>query len=101
MTTDTDLQTRFYEFRDKWLAETMILSSSTAIAANVNYQAVIALGADVVPLILEDMAQTPHHWFEALNILTGENPVPKEYAGNIRLMTKFWLQWGNEQGFIK
>lgn len=95
----TELQRHFNQLRDQWLVETRFLSSSTAIAANANYQAIIFLGSRVVPLILEDLAKTHCHWFEALSAITGDHPVPKKYWGNISIMTYCWLVWGVEHGY--
>ena len=62
------------------------------------YQAIIALGPPVVPLLLHDLEREPFHWFEALQAITGEDPVPREHWGMIAAMRADWLAWGRERG---
>lgn len=91
---------RFRALARQWEEETMLLSSSTAIAAHPAYRGVVALGWDVVPLLLDDLQREPKHWFEALQEITGENPVPSAHWGNIDAMRDDWLSWGRTRGLI-
>jgi hypothetical protein len=97
---EASLQARFATLARQWKEETGLLSDSHAIAAHPAYQEVIRLGMPVVPLILLDMARDNSHWFEALRTITGENPVPAEHRGRIRLMVEDWLAWGRERGLF-
>ena len=47
------------------------------------YQAIIALGSPVIPLLLQDLQREPAHWFEALKAITGEDPVAPADWGRI------------------
>ncbi len=84
----------------EWKSATALLSSTTAMVAHPSYQAIIALGPSVVPLLLRDMEGESVHWFEALQAITGEDPVPHEHWGNIAAMTADWLTWGRQRGLL-
>jgi hypothetical protein len=94
------LEARFQMLAAQWKAATALLSSTTAMTAHPAYQAIIALGPPVVPLLLHDLEREPAHWFEALQAVTGEDPVPREDWGKIPVMTAAWLAWGRSRGQI-
>jgi hypothetical protein len=94
------LASQFAALAGEWKTATALLSSSTAISNHPAYRAIIALGPPVVPLILRDLEQEPAHWFEALQAITGEDPVPAGDWGKIQAMRQAWLAWGRSQGLI-
>ena len=57
------------------------------------------MGQPAVPLILERMRAERGHWFEALEQITGEDPVSPADYGNIAVMQNSWLQWGERNGY--
>jgi hypothetical protein len=59
------------------------------------------MGADAIPLILAEWELEPDHWFAALRELTGENPVPPAARGNLKPMTKCWLDWAEKHGYTR
>ncbi len=65
------------------------------------YQKIIAIGPPAIPLILEELRESPDHWFWALSVLTDEDPVPPENRGIFSEMTKAWIDWGVTRGFIR
>jgi hypothetical protein len=91
---------RFDSLSTEWKTATSLLSSTTAMLRHPAYQAIIALGMPVVPLLLGDFRREPAHWFEALEAITGDNPVPLDHRGDIRAMADDWLAWGRNQGLI-
>ncbi|MCI0458361.1 MAG: hypothetical protein L0Z62_15460 [Gemmataceae bacterium] len=94
-----ELRRRFEQLADEWERAVAYLSDSTLREAHPAYQAIIALGPAVVPLLLADLERTHRHWFGALTELTGANPVALEDAGRIRRMAEAWARWGREQGY--
>jgi hypothetical protein len=94
------LARQFETLAEQWKAATALLSSTTAMVTHPAYRAIIALGPPVVPLLLRDLERAPVHWFEALQAITGEDPVPREHWGNIPAMTADWLAWGRRRGLI-
>jgi hypothetical protein len=91
---------QFESLARQWKAETALLSSTTAMVNHPCYRAIIALGPAVVPLLLRELEREPCHWFEALEAITGENPVPPEQWGNIPDMREAWLTWGRTRQLI-
>jgi len=96
------LEERFHRLADRWKAdpEVFLSSSITKKSQHPDYQAIIAMGWEVVPLILRELAIKPGHWFVALHAITGENPVPEDCHGNLPKMTEHWLAWGKNRGLI-
>ena len=91
---------QFEQLSRQWKDECAILSSTSAMVAHPAYQAIIALGEPVVPLLLQDLANEHVHWFEALKSITGEDPVSPKDWGSIPAMTNSWLNWGRSRGLI-
>ena len=90
---------RFQELADRWEEETIFLSNSDRKNAHPAHQEIISLGESVTPLILERMRIQGGHWFEALQQITGEDPVSPADYGNIAAMQNSWLQWGEDHGY--
>jgi hypothetical protein len=63
------------------------------------YQEIIGMGRGVVPLLLRNLEINRRHWFAALEVITGADPVSEEDAGNIPRMAEAWLRWGRENGY--
>jgi len=93
------LANTFYELRDRWQTSTKYLSSGSL--DHEAYLEIIKLGEPVVPLLLEEMRDRPSHWSAALMAITGENPIPKEHYGNLRLVAADWVRWGIEKGYLR
>jgi hypothetical protein len=91
---------QFAALSERWKTATALLSSTTAMVNHPAYQAIIGLGPLAVPLLLRDLEREPVHWFEALQAITGENPVPREHWGNSRAMATDWLTWDRQRGLI-
>ena len=90
---------RFQELADQWEEETFFLSRSDHAIAHPVHQEIISLGQPVVPFILDRMRSQGGHWFEALQRITGEDPVSPADYGNIAAMQRSWLQWGEDRGY--
>lgn len=95
---DADLERRFVALAADWRAGRGVTSSSREMARHPAYQAIIELGPPVVPLILRELDREPDHWFIALRLLTGADPVPTEHRGDIVRMAADWVAWGRAHG---
>jgi hypothetical protein len=96
----SDPEEAFRALAGQWRRETMLLSSASKIASHPAYRRIIDMGDAAVPLILRDLKQNgPGHWFVALRKITGENPVKKSIAGDLKRMTEAWLAWGKKEGY--
>ena len=94
-------RTLFRDLADQWYAKTGMLSVVAQAAMHPAYQAIIGMGTIAIPLILDEMrTHGPTHWAGALRELTHENPIRPEDHGYVDRITKRWLQWGAEQGYI-
>lgn len=87
----------------QWHEERGATSSVAKMVACRSYGIIISMGRPrAVELILAQMESEgtdPDHWFWALQILTGANPVSEEDEGNLQAMAKAWLNWGRKSGY--
>ena len=90
------LSEKFDLYSGIWKTETMFSSNSSEITNNSAYRSIIGLGKDIIPFIIEDFKQSENHWFNALELLTGENPIKSEHRGIINLMKSDWLNWAEK-----
>lgn len=91
---------KFQRLRAQWEAECGITSSLTKIVLAPSYQRIIAMGPKAILLILRQLeleGDDPDWWFWALEMLTGDNPVPEGARGNTVAMAKAWLDWGQRK----
>jgi len=88
---------RFDELSAKWKSKRRATSSIARMVAHPAYGEIINLGIEAVPMILADLVKTPDHWFVALSRITGADPVPESARGNIKAMTKAWIDWGKSR----
>lgn len=84
----------------RWKEDSQFLSNTAQMALLVPYQKIIGMGPAVVPAILEELRREPDHWFWALEMVTGENPVTPADRGNFEAMRTAWLEWGNARGLL-
>jgi len=84
---------RFRRLADQWREETGPISSMTELVQHPAYQEIIRMGWDVVPLLLRELQERPHHWFWALKLITGDDPLRPEDRGDLEQMAKAWLAW--------
>lgn len=93
---------RFHRLADQWEKQTRNMSSPNAVANHPTVKEIIAMGAAVVPLILNRMRCRPWFWFDALVQLTnGDDPVTPEMHGDMMAMTDAWIQWGHDRGIVR
>ncbi len=85
----------FEEYRKKLKEQTRFSSSLSDRFENLHYQKIIALGKEVVPVLIHELETRPDHWFYALFCITHENPISDEHAGDLLAMTADWLEWWN------
>ena len=104
MTTATgsrqDARERFRRLADQWKLESQYMSNTTQMLLLPSYLHIIGMGDQAISLILGEMRSEPNQWFRALEAITEDNPVPKEVAGKVELMTQAWIEWGINNGYI-
>jgi hypothetical protein len=89
----------FRRLADEWDQAVAHYSSTTKRNSHSAHKAIIALGPEVVPLLLRDMKDNYTHWFFALHEITGAHPIPASAAGNVPLMVDYWMRWAKENGY--
>jgi len=100
---EADAATRLASFRllaDQWRRETGHYSSITKKVAHPAYQQIIAMGMPAVPLILNELAARPAHWFTALQAITGATPVEAAESKDLRSAARAWVDWGRKGRLI-
>jgi hypothetical protein len=93
----------FRTLADRWRIESEQIGPTSDLALLLmlpSYQKIIALGTSAVPHILAELQARPHHWWWALEMITGENPVPPESMGKSRAVREAWLGWGRARGYL-
>lgn len=98
---DAALDATFRALADTWRRETGYLSSPAKKTQHSAYQAIIALGAPAVPLILAELAEQSDHWFEALEKITGVSQASDTRRPGTADLTKAWLKWGRKNNLIE
>ena len=92
---------KFNRLAAQWREETQFLSSSTEMAAHPAYQEIIGMGRDAVVFMLRGLeAGELDHWFTALHLITGVDPVPPADSGRIEKMAGHWVAWGKSRNII-
>jgi len=92
---------RFKHLVRKWREERGSTSSIVRITNCESYRAIIGFGKKAIPMILQQLQQTPDFWFAALRALSDEDPVGEDARGNVKKMTDAWIRWGVLKGHIK
>lgn len=95
------LQQQFEALIAEWKDATSHSSSITDICGHPAYLRIIGMGKDAVPFILKELKKERDHWFVALAAISGDNPVPDEARGRMKLMAAAWLDWGKRQGHVE
>ncbi len=94
------LDRKFNMLKSIWENDTIFSSSVSEITSHPAYHSIIKLGSEVIPLIIDDLQATNNHWFYALEVLAGENPIKPEHRGNVELMKNDWVNWANSRNVI-
>jgi hypothetical protein len=64
------------------------------------YNTIVMYDKEALPFIFNEMKMRPDWWFDALERITGENPVKEENKGDLRKMTIDWLKWAKENNYF-
>ncbi len=94
-----ELERKFNSLVAEWKPDTEVTSSVTEMVLHPAYQQIIALGPRAIPLLLRELDRELDHWFWALRVLTGDNPVSASIRGNMGAMREAWLAWGRSKGY--
>jgi hypothetical protein len=90
----TESEKMMKEAFDKFNEDMKYVSSSSQMLKHDSVWILAGFGNDAVKYILKRLPEeTNAGWYVVLRKLSGANPVPPEYRGNIPAMRSFWLAW--------
>ena len=91
------MKSLFEEYAEAWERETLYASSAGMVVSNLNYQRIIGLGPQAVPLIIARLRHDVGHWFWALSAIVGVD----QAAGTETLedARAAWLRWYDAEIF--
>ena len=96
---DTSIPVERAEFErlaDEWLEQRPRGVDVAHMTRHHAYQAIIDIGADAAPWLLDRLAQRADHWFLALHQITNAQPVQPQHQGIIDAMAHDWIAWGRQ-----
>lgn len=89
----------FRKFADEWKRDTLDISAPSLLFSHPAYLRIIGMGSPVIPLLLDELERSPHHWFIALHAITGENPIEGDHDADFDQISEAWLDWGRKNGY--
>jgi hypothetical protein len=92
------LEQEFNERADRWRRQTGVQSSPTKRFLHEDYQIIMTMGREVIPLILKRLKNQPDEWFWALKHLARKDVAAGKFTFDEA--AKAWLQWGITNGYI-
>ena len=96
------VEKKFRRLSNEWKRDTGHLSMASRMVAHPSYLSIVAMGEPAIPLILRDLEREPNHWFSALAAIAGEGPkIPTQDRGDMRKISKAWLEWGESKNYIE
>jgi hypothetical protein len=98
-----DLEQIFHGLAKNWRDATGGYSLNMRRYAHPTYHALMhALGkesvTDVVPFVLRELKERPDMWFEALKVLTNQNPAKDSKTFDEAVAA--WIAWGKQNKYI-
>lgn len=93
-----ELTDAFNYHADAW--EDAAFLTMEEMFADEDYQRIIEMGPQVVPLILRRLQAQPRWWSPALIKLTGVDPTAGQARGRLAVERKAWLEWAEQQGYL-
>jgi hypothetical protein len=85
----TDFKTHYAQ----WLEDSLFDSMPDRMRRHDSYQAIVAMGDRVVPLVAAELRREPSFLFLALEDIVEDDPVPDEARGNLQATVAAWLSW--------
>ena len=90
------LESRFNELYNNWYVNTMFYSNPKMIIEDENFQGIIKLGHQTIPLILSKIENEPSQLVWALNIITKDRISNKKETLTISDACKRWVKFGKQ-----
>ncbi len=91
-------ENKFWDLVRQWEYDTKYASSATQVLSHSSVAALIQMGQEAIPLVLNAMKEN-YHLTYVLHKLTGDWPVRDEYAGNGPKIIESWRKWAKKHGY--
>ncbi len=96
-----ELELKFKELLKQWKDETKTSSFVSKMTSTKSYKDIIDLGPSVIPLLLKELQTNPNWYFDALRILSNEDPHKAGHEGKLIDLANDWIEWGKKKKYIK
>lgn len=84
------LRSRFEKHYRQWWEEICVLSNPNQIVANPHFKAIVAMGRDAVPFIVEKIEETPSDLVKALGLIYNKKLTKSPV--NISTLCQLWIK---------
>jgi hypothetical protein len=84
---------KFQQLATEVSIDCKLISSDFQLIMHKSYQEIIGMGEKIIPFLINQLDLNPNIWFVALESITGQNPVPFEFKGNVKQEVEFWKNW--------
>lgn len=84
---------RFRRLYSVWLDDTAHMSSVREMMAQESFEQMVAMGPDVLPLVLRELKAKPTFLFLVAQRITGHNPVTPDCVGDVQKIVTCWVNW--------
>jgi hypothetical protein len=89
---------KFLGLAHQWKLERGCSSRVKDLVATPAHEEIVKMGWAAVPCIIREFVEgRVDHWFWALHVITGENPVKEEHRGYLKLMAEDWCRWWRDR----
>jgi hypothetical protein len=85
----------FKSLANEWKLETSHLSFIRQKIAHVAFLKILLMGEKALPYIIEEIQTDPNHWFFALRLISGDNPV--RAGASVEEAVAAWTDWWTEK----
>ncbi|RYC50438.1 hypothetical protein [Flagellimonas olearia] len=99
LTKELFLQDKFDSLVEAWKENTWFESNSDRIIEDENFQEILNLGKQAIPLIIKNIDENPSHLVWALNIITGMH-IKSPVRMNVTQSCKKWVEL-HKKGLLK
>lgn len=92
-----DIKKEYFRLKQALYDETSMFSDPSKRDENQNNLDIIALGEEVVPIIIEDVKMDPSWMMRTIWEIVEEHPkIPTEHRGKLQLLTDDTINWFDE-----
>lgn len=87
---------------EQWKRDTGCMSSMSQIRRHPVCDRFLDEGTSLLPMIFQALERKrDHRLMMLLNGILGFTPVPQVHWGKMDIVTKYWLDWGREHGYLQ